>query len=85
MCMTRSPCISDSNERDGDLKEALLGQISILEQSILKNQKLIVKSLMSLLEDLDLDIKYLEFDNHAIKSENYELVKAIKRMLEDGE
>ena len=63
----------------------LFAQCEQLEQSIYTNQKLVVKNLLDLLEDLNLDIKYLEFDAHASRNEYKNLIGLIKKLIQGDE
>ena len=75
-------CLGDNLS---DQQELLQSQCDKLEDSILENQTLISKSIALLLDDLSLDIKYLEFDTYATKVEHKKLLELVKKLTEGDE
>ena len=61
----------------------LNSQCDKIDQSIIKNQHMIITGFVSLLEDLSLDIKFLEFENYATKNEHKQLYDLIKKIIKE--
>ncbi len=76
--------LNDDAEDGSNVCVALLNsQCDKIDQSIIKNQHMIIKGFVSLLEDLSLDIKFLEFENYATKNEHKQLYDLIKKIIKE--
>jgi hypothetical protein len=72
----------DEDENCNACVALLNSQCDKIDESIVKNQNMIIKSFVGLLEDLSLDIKFLEFENYATKNEHKQLYDLIRKIIE---
>lgn len=72
-----------SNELPEEIRKHILEQINEIVRAVAARQKLIISLIIPKLEDLRVDIKYMEFDHAATKDERDDLAERLKEILGD--
>ena len=65
------------------IRKLILSQIDEIIKAIAIRQKLLISLILPQLDDLRVDIKYMEFDRQAVQNERDELQEQLKEILGD--
>jgi hypothetical protein len=71
------------NELPDQIRESLLAQRDEVVKAVAVRQKLIVSLIVPKLEDLRVDIQYMEFDQQATRQERDDLEDRLRKILGD--
>jgi hypothetical protein len=71
------------NELPDQIRESLLAQLDEVVKAVAVRQKLIVSLIVPKLEDLRVDIQYMEFDQQATRQERDDLEDRLRKILGD--
>jgi hypothetical protein len=71
------------NELPEKIRESMLAQLDEVVKAVAVRQKLIVSLIVPKLEDLRVDIQYMEFDQQATRQERDDLQDRLRKLLGD--
>jgi hypothetical protein len=71
------------SEMPEKIKESMLAQLDEVVKAVAVHQKLLISLILPKLEDVRLDVKYMEFDRQIIQQERDKLQEQLRNILGD--